>query len=51
MNIYESHDHTMLSLRKIAIFGENNLFDPSDPIVTYDPTIVSVRVAVKVLVI
>ena len=26
-------------------------FDPSDPIVTFDPTIVSVRVAVKVLVI
>ena len=29
-------------------FGENDLFDPSDPIVTSDPTIVCAWVVVKV---
>ena len=36
---YESHDHTTLSVRGVAFSVNDDLFDPCDPYVTFDPNL------------
>ena len=42
MHIHESRDHTTVICRRSSIFAENDLFDPCDPYVTFDPILVIV---------
>ena len=44
--MYESHDQTMYFEGEIAFFSENDLFDPCDPYVTFDPKLVTSKVRV-----
>ena len=40
MHMHKSRVNATYSVGLDAFFGENDLFDPSDPIVTSDPIIV-----------
>ena len=47
--MHESQDHTMLSVGETKFFGENDLFDPCDPYMTFDPKLVMSQVRVHTL--